>query len=49
MRNGRFTSGKGPWEIVYQEHFETRAQAMKREKLLKSGKGREFLANILAS
>ena len=49
MRSGRFTSGKGPWEIVYKESFETRAQAMKREKFLKSGKGREFLANSLAS
>jgi putative endonuclease len=48
FRHGRFTSNKGPWEILYQEKFETRASAMKREKFLKSGKGREFLKNILA-
>ncbi len=47
-RKHRFTSGKGPWELVYQESFATRTEAMRREKFLKSGKGREFLKNILA-
>ena len=49
IRQNRFTSGKGPWEVVYQESFETRTEAMRREKFFKSGKGREFLKNILAS
>ncbi len=33
----------GPWKLVYYETFETRAEAMRREKQLKSGKGREWI------
>ena len=33
----------GPWKLVYYETYRTRAMAMKREKQLKSGKGREWL------
>lgn len=33
----------GPWELIYKEPYETRSLAMKREKELKTGKGREFL------
>ena len=36
-----------PWEIIYTEEFETRGEAMKREKQLKSQKGREFVWNII--
>lgn len=31
----KYTSGKGPWVLVYQEEYETRSEAMKREKQLK--------------
>ncbi|MDD4052123.1 MAG: GIY-YIG nuclease family protein [candidate division Zixibacteria bacterium] len=31
------------WVVVYQETFGSRSEAMKREKWLKSGAGREFL------
>jgi putative endonuclease len=34
-----------PWEIVYTEKIKTRTEAMKREKQLKSQKGREFIWN----
>jgi len=45
---GKFTLKNGPWKLVYKEEgFKTRAEAMKREKFLKSGKGREFLNSIL--
>jgi putative endonuclease len=30
-----------PWEIVYCEYFDSRSKALKREKQLKAGKGRE--------
>jgi len=36
---------KGPWELIYSEEYETRAQAMKREKWFKTGRGREFIKN----
>ena len=43
------TKNRGPWEIVHQEEFGTRAEAMRRERELKTGKGREELRHILAS
>jgi len=37
-----------PWTLVHAENFNTKAEAMKREKELKSAKGREFIRkNIL--
>ncbi len=30
-----YTSNKGPWALVYLEEFETRGDALKREKMLK--------------
>jgi len=32
-----------PWKLIYSEKFATRSEAMKREKFLKSGKGREWI------
>ncbi|HTN42753.1 MAG TPA: GIY-YIG nuclease family protein [Nitrospiria bacterium] len=31
---------KGPWDVVYTEQYQTRSEAIKRERLLKTGKGR---------
>jgi putative endonuclease len=36
---------KGPWVLIYKEEFSTRAEAMRREKYLKTGKGREWVKN----
>ena len=36
-----------PWKIIYTEEFETRREALTREKQLKSQKGREFIWNII--
>ena len=49
-RNGlsKFTSRTSDWELIYSENCETRRQAMKRERQLKSHKGRDFLRNKLA-
>ena len=35
-----------PWSLIYRESFETRVEALRRERFLKSGKGREFLAQV---
>ena len=43
-----YTKGRGPWELLYSEEFPTRSEAMKREKFLKTGKGRDFLDEILS-
>ena len=42
----RYTKNRGPWILLYKEEYKTRSEAIKREKFLKSGKGREFLDNI---
>ncbi len=43
-----FTVRYRPWRLVHTEMFGTKAQAMKREKELKSGKGREWIrANFI--
>lgn len=36
----RFTSGSIPWTLVHSESFNTRSEARKRERFLKSGAGR---------
>ena len=41
----KYTSKQpGPWVLVYDESFDTRSQAMRREKWFKSGTGRDWLA-----
>jgi len=39
----RFTKNKGPWELIYTEEFINKADALKREKYLKTGAGRDFI------
>ena len=36
-----------PWQVIYVEFFTTKSEALKREKRLKSGKGREFIKEII--
>jgi putative endonuclease len=31
----RYTANKGPWELVFAQSFETKTEALKREKVLK--------------
>jgi putative endonuclease len=44
-----YTKNRGPWQLLHCEEFSTRSQAMKREKYLKTGHGREEIKTILAS
>ncbi|MCP4642386.1 MAG: GIY-YIG nuclease family protein [bacterium] len=34
---------KGPWALLHSEEYATRTEAMRREKQLKSGQGREWI------
>ena len=43
----KFTRRDSGWHLVYREEFKTRAEAMKREKWLKSGIGREYLDRMV--
>ena len=36
-----------PWKLVYSEVFETKSEAMQREKSLKSAKGRAFIWELI--
>ncbi|MDP3993592.1 MAG: GIY-YIG nuclease family protein [Candidatus Doudnabacteria bacterium] len=40
------TKGYRPWHLLYKEDYKTRAEARIREKVLKSGYGKEFLKSI---
>ncbi len=37
------TKGYKPWKLLFFEEFETRQEARKREKYLKSGIGKEYI------
>ncbi len=40
---------KGPWELIHSEEYGTRVEAMRREKQLKSGQGREWIRERILS
>ena len=39
----KYTKNKGPYKLIYKEQFSSRSESMKREKELKSGKGRAWI------
>ncbi len=41
------TRFQGEWELIYQESVATRSEALKREKQLKSFRGREFIKQYI--
>ncbi|MCB0374205.1 MAG: GIY-YIG nuclease family protein, partial [Muricauda sp.] len=47
LGKSKSTKGYLPWELVYLEKFETRKEAIEREKYFKTGIGREFIASKL--
>ena len=36
-----------PWQIIYQERLSSKAEAMKREKELKTATGRKFIRSLI--
>jgi putative endonuclease len=46
---GKFTDKGIPWQIVYSEKFNTKKEAMNREKFIKSKKSRTFIIDIINS
>ena len=42
------TKNRGPWKLIHQEHFPTKAEAMRRERFFKTGQGREELKQLLS-
>jgi len=47
LGKSQYTRSRRPFELVYQESYNTRAEARRRELFLKSGKGRQFLKGVL--
>ena len=45
----RSTAAHRPWRVLFVEEFDTRAEAMRREKQLKGGQGRAYIREILGS
>ena len=41
------TRGRGPWALVYQEHFDTLAGALRRERQLKSWKSHRSIQELI--
>jgi putative endonuclease len=48
LRTTHYTKKGTNWKVMYSKLFETRAEAMKHEKWLKSGLGREWLKKNIA-
>ncbi|MBI3519120.1 MAG: GIY-YIG nuclease family protein, partial [Bacteroidetes bacterium] len=42
-----FTLKYRPWKVMYTEAFDEKSEAMKREKQLKTAKGREFVWSLV--
>ncbi|WP_281232053.1 GIY-YIG nuclease family protein [Flavobacterium gelatinilyticum] len=44
-----YTAKYRPWEVVYVEFFNSKNEAIKREKYFKTGTGREFIKKLIDS
>ena len=45
--SNQFTKRNGPFELIYQESYDNKTEARKRENFLKSGAGRKFMDELL--
>ena len=43
---GKYTDAGIPWSLVYSEEYETKKDAMNREKYIKSQKSKEYIKNL---
>jgi len=43
-----FTGGKGDWEIKHHEQFNTKQEALKKEKTIKSWQSRKLIEKLIA-
>jgi putative endonuclease len=48
-RNSGWTKKYQPWVIIHLENFETKTEALKREKQLKTSRGRDFIRGIISA
>jgi len=43
----RYTASKRPWRLVYFEMYESRGEALKREKQIKNMKSKVYIQNLI--
>ena len=48
-KKGKFTDSGIPWSIVHHELYESKSEAMLREKSIKSHKSRHYILSLLSS
>jgi putative endonuclease len=46
---GRYTRGKVPWKLIYHEAFNSKGEAMKREREIKRRKDRNYISKLVRS
>ena len=42
-----YTARKQPWKLVYTEEYNTKTEALKRERFIKAQKSRVFIMNLI--
>ncbi|MCU0457275.1 MAG: GIY-YIG nuclease family protein [Bacteroidales bacterium] len=47
-KKGKFTDAGIPWHLVFSESFNTKREAMKREKYIKSRKSKDFIKELIS-
>ena len=47
LSNRGWTTNYRPWELIYSEEFETKKEAIQRERELKSSRGRIFIRSLI--
>lgn len=45
----QYTSAKRPWRVAYQESFESKSEAIKREKFIKRQKSRQYIESLIVN
>ena len=45
---GKYTDAGLPWILVYTESYDSKKEAMKREKFIKSMKSKQFISELVA-
>ena len=48
-KKGKYTDGAIPWCLVHHEEYESKSEAMNREKTIKFKKSRQYILSILSS
>ncbi len=48
-KNSYTKINRGPWKLVYKEEFKSRKEVIKKERFLKSHKGRDWLKSLWAA